>query len=171
MTLTRAELTFKWSLYGLTALLFFLIQGLFLRRLTFWGVMPFLYPLAAVIPATYENSFSGIVFSLCAGMVCDWLLPGSVPCLHTLAFPLAGCIAGYISRRALPAGLLCSLLAAGIVFALLGAFHCLHLAAIGRAAWTDAMWTQIREFLITLPWVLPVSFLFQCVKDRVRLME
>ena len=81
MTLNRRELVFKWSLYTMAAVLCLLVQGLFLRRITIWGVMPFLYPFLGVIPASYENSSSGIVFSLCMGVVCDWLLPGSFPCL------------------------------------------------------------------------------------------
>ncbi|MBQ9347743.1 MAG: hypothetical protein IJT94_10495 [Oscillibacter sp.] len=171
MTLNRGELIYKWSLYSLAAALCLLVQGLFLRRITIWGVIPFLYPFLGVIPASFENSTSGVVFSLCMGTVCDWLLPGSFPCLYTLLFPLAGSVASFLSRRVLPAGLLCSLLVSSLVFALHGLFRCVLLLAAGHPAWEAGLWTAVREFVVTIPLVIPVSFLFQCVRERVRELE
>ena len=92
--LARNETIFKWVLYAAAALLCFFIQGAVLQRITVWGVIPFLYPALAAIPATYEGPVSGTVFALCVGVVCDLLLPASSPCLYTLAFPLAGLCAG-----------------------------------------------------------------------------
>ena len=171
MKLNRGDLIFKWSLYALAAALCLLAQGLFLRRIVIWGVMPFLYLFLGVIPASFENSNAGIVFSLCAGVVCDWLLPGSFPCLYTLLFPLAGSVAGFLSRRVLPAGLLCSLLTSTLIFALHGLFRCVLLLAAGHPAWEAGMWTAVREYVVTIPLVIPVSFLFHCVRERVRKLE
>ena len=171
MKLTRADLIYKWSLYALAALLCIAVQGAFLRRITLWGVIPFLYPFLGVIPVTFESEPSGLLFSLGAGMFCDWLLPGSFPCLYTLLFPLCGLIAGAISRRLLPAGFLCSLLVSVIAFAIHGLFRCFLLWAVGKGAWEAGAWTAVREFLVTIPLVIPVSFLFQCVRERVRQLE
>ena len=106
--IARNETIFKWSLYAAATALCFLIQGSLLQRLVFWGVIPFLYPLLAAIPPTFEGPLAGTIFSLCVGAACDLLLPGPVPCLYTLVFPLAGLCAGLLSQSWLPAGFLCS---------------------------------------------------------------
>ena len=82
--IARNETIFKWSLYAAATALCFLIQGSLLQRLVFWGVIPFLYPLLAAIPPTFEGPLAGTIFSLCVGAACDLLLPGPVPCLYTL---------------------------------------------------------------------------------------
>lgn len=53
--LARNEIMIKWSLYAAAAALCLLAQGAIFQRITLWGVIPFLYPLLAVIPATYES--------------------------------------------------------------------------------------------------------------------
>ena len=40
--LARNELIFRWSVYGLAAVLCLLVQTLVLQRLTVWGIVPFL---------------------------------------------------------------------------------------------------------------------------------
>ena len=106
--IARNETILKWSLYAAATALCLLVQGGLLQRLVFWGVIPFLYPLLAAIPATYEGPLAGSIFALTVGMVCDLLLPGPMPCLYTLIFPLAGLCAGLLSQSWLPAGFLCS---------------------------------------------------------------
>ena len=107
--IARNETIFKWSLYAAATALCLLVQTGLLQRLEFWGVIPFLYPLLAAIPATFQGPLAGTIFSLCVGLVCDLLLPGPIPCLYTLVFPLAGLCAGLLSQSWLPAGFLCSL--------------------------------------------------------------
>ena len=69
--LARNETILKWLRYILAAALCFLIQGAALQRITLWGVIPFVYPLVAVIPATYEDPLFGTVFALVTGVVCE----------------------------------------------------------------------------------------------------
>ena len=82
--LARTVTILKWTLYAAAAVLCLFVQGAFLQRVTVWGVIPFLYPLLAAIPATYESPVSGTVFALCVGIFCDLLLPDPIPCLYTL---------------------------------------------------------------------------------------
>ena len=117
--LARNKLIVKWSLYGAAALVCLLVEGALLQRITIWGVIPFLYPLLAAIPATRESPAAGAAFALCVGVVCDLLLPGAVPCLYTLVFPLAGLCAGLLAQSVLPAGYLCSLAGTAAAFLLL----------------------------------------------------
>ena len=162
----RNALIFKWTLYALAALLCLVVQGIFLQRLTIWGVIPFLYPLLAVIPATYEGPTAGTVFALAAGIVCDLVLPDAFPCLYTLIFPAVGLLSGLLARGVLRAGFLCSLAGSAAAFLILDTFRCL-LLRLGRQ---NAMGTGLsimgREFLITAPLVIPMTLLFYAVHER-----
>ena len=88
--LARNETILKWALYAAVSLLFVFVQGAALQRLSLFGVIPFVYPLLAAIPATYEGSVPGTAFALAVGVFCDLLLPAPLPCFYTLIFPLAG---------------------------------------------------------------------------------
>ena len=50
--LARSATIFKWTLYTLAGLVWVVVQAAFLQRVTIWGVIPFLYPLIAALPAT-----------------------------------------------------------------------------------------------------------------------
>ena len=153
--LARNKLIIKWALYAAAALLCLLVQGALLQRITIWGVIPFLYPLLAAIPATWESPVSGTVFALCMGIVCDLLLPDAIPCLSTLIFPLA-------------AGYLCSLAGTAAAFLLTDGFRCFLLWAGGQSAWQAGGWLMVREFCVTAPLVIPVTILFRAVARKVR---
>ena len=161
--IARNETIFKWSLYAAATALCLLVQGGLLQRLVLWGVIPFLYPLLAAIPATYEGPLAGTVFSLALGLVCDLLLPGPVPCLYTLVFPLVGLCAGLLSQSWLPAGFLCSLVSAAAAFLLTDGFRCLLLWMRGSAAWQAGALLTLREFCVTAPLVIPLTLLYRAV--------
>ncbi len=169
--LARNETIFKWTLYAAAGLLCFLVQGALLQRLAFWGVIPFLYPLLAAIPAAYEGPFAGSVYALAVGVVCDLILPGPLPCFYTLIFPLAGLCAGLLSQGLLPAGFLCSLAAAAAAFLLTDGFHCLLLWMQGKTAWAAGASVLVREFCVTAPLCVPVTFLFRAVYRKTHLYD
>ena len=143
--LARNKTIYKWLLYAAAAVLCLAVQGALLQRITLWGVIPFLYPLAAVIPATYESPTAGTIFALCVGVVCDLL-----------------------SRSLLPAGILCSLAAAAASFLLTDGFRCFLLWMSGQGAWQTGGYLMLREFCVTAPLTLPVTLLFRGVAHRVR---
>lgn len=161
--IARNETILKWLLYAAATALCLLVQGGLLQRLEFWGVIPFLYPLLAAIPATYEGPLAGTIFSLVLGVVCDLLLPGPVPCLFTLIFPLAGLCAGLLSQSLLPAGLLCSFAASAVSFLLTDGFRCLLLWMRGSAAWRAGALLTLREFCVAAPFVIPLTLLYRSV--------
>ena len=167
--IARNETIFKWSLYAAATALCLLIQGGLLQRLAVWGMIPFLYPLLAAIPATFEGPLAGTIFSLALGMVCDLLLPGPIPCLYTLIFPLAGLCAGLLSQSWLPAGFLCSLVSAAAAFLLHGGFRCLLLWMQGKAAWEAGALVMVREFCVAAPFILPLTLLYHAVFRRTQL--
>ena len=164
--LARNKLIIKWALYAAAALLCLLVQGALLQRITIWGVIPFLYPLLAAIPATWESPVSGTVFALCMGIVCDLLLPDAIPCLYTLIFPLAGLCAGLLSRSVLRSSMLCALVSTAAAFALTGFGGCLELWLHGQSAWQAGAYLTLREFCVTAPPALLLSPLFRAVYQR-----
>lgn len=164
--LARNEIIFKWTLYSLAALVCLLFQGAVLQRITLWGVMPFLCPLLAAIPATWERPSSGTVFAIAVGIVCDLSLPAPIPCFYTLVFPLAGLLSSLLSHSLLRPGHLCSLACAAIAFALTDLFACFVLWSRGKAAWESGAFLALREFCVTLPWAIPVTALFGAVFRR-----
>lgn len=161
--IARNETIFKWLLYAAATALCLFVQGGLLQRLEFWGVIPFVYPLLAAIPATFEGPLPGTIFSLSVGVVCDLLLPGPIPCLYTLVFPLAGLCSGLLSQSWLPAGFFCSLVSAVIAFALTDGFHCLLLWMLGKPAWQAGALLSLREFCVTAPFVIPLTLLYRSV--------
>ena len=165
--LARNALIFRWFLYAAAAFLCAFAQTAVLQRVTVWGVIPFLYPAIAVIPATFEGSVPGTAFALCAGLVCDLLLPAPIPCFYTLTLPFAGLCAGLLSHSVLPAGHGCSLASAAIAFFFTGLLGCLTLWFRGNAAWGAGMFVAAREFLVTAPFVFPMTMLFRAVHRRV----
>lgn len=90
----RNETIFKWLLYAGATVLCFFAQAFFFQRITLFGVIPFLYPVLAAVPATYEGPVPGTIYALALGVACDLLLPEAIPCFYTLIFPLAGLCAG-----------------------------------------------------------------------------
>lgn len=165
--LARSATIFKWTLYGLAGLCWAVIQAAVLRRFSFWGVIPFLYPLIAALPATWEGPTAGTVYALCVGICCDLLLPASIPCFYTLILPLVGLSAGLLSQSLIPAGYRCSAAAALPAYLLTGAFHCVVLWAQSQAAWGAGLSVMLRELCVSLPWSLPMTWMFRRVHRRV----
>lgn len=167
--LARNALIFRWTVYAAAALLCFIAQTAVLQRVSFWGVLPFLYPALAAIPATYEGSVAGTAFALAIGILCDLMLPAPIPCFYTLVFPAAGLCAGLLSQSALPAGYACSLTSTAVSFLLSGLFGCLLLWFRGKTDWGAGLFLTFRECLVTLPFTIPMTMLFRAVHRRTHL--
>ena len=169
--LARNEVILKWTLYAATTALCFLFQGALLQRIVLLGVIPFLYPMLAAIPATFEAPVPATVFALCLGVVCDVLLPDAMPCLYTLIFPVIGLCASLLAQSLLPAGMLCSLVVSAIAFLLTDLFRCFVLAVNGIPAWGTGFSILLREFLITAPLLIPVTLLYRAVYKKTHVYD
>ena len=167
--LARSATIFKWALYAGATLVFFLLQGAVLQRITVWGVIPFVFPLLAAVLGTYEPPLPASVYGLMLGAACDLLLPGPLPCFYTLVFPAAALGAALISQSLLPAGFLCAAAGSLLAFLLTDFFHCLLLWLRGQAAWSAGAWVFLRELCVSLPLLIPVVLLFSAVFRRTHL--
>ena len=166
--LARNETILKWVLYAAATVLCLAVQEMFLQRFTFWGVIPFVYPLLAAIPAAYEGPVPGTAFALAVGVACDLILPGPIPCFYTLVFPVVGLCAALLARNLLPAGFLCSLAVTAAAFLLTDFFAAVLLWLRGSGAWSAAAFLMLREFCVTAVWTFPVTLLFSAVFRRTR---
>ena len=169
--LARNETILKWALYTAVSLLFVFVQGAALQRLSLFGVIPFVYPLLAASPATYEGSVPGTAFALAVGVFCDLLLPAPLPCFYTLVFPLAGLCGGLLSQSALHPGYLCSAAATAAAFVFTGLFHCFLLWMNGHGAWSAGLSTMLRELVVTLPMIFPATVLYRAVHRKIHYNE
>lgn len=169
--LVRNEIIIKWTIYAAATALWFLVQGAFCQRITLWGVIPFLYPMLAAIPATYEAPVPATIFALCLGVICDILLPGAMPCLYTLIFPVIGLCSSLLAQSLLPAGFLCSLVVTALSFLLTDLFRCLLLAMSGSSAWSTGLFLCLRELLVTAPLLVPVTLLYRAVYKKTHVYD
>lgn len=162
----RNETILKWSLYGGATLLIFVLQGLFLQRVSLWSVFPFLFPVLVAILASYEGPVSGAIFGLVIGVVCDLTIAAPLPCFYTLVFPLAGLAAALIAGGLISAGFLCSLVCSAAAFLMTDLFHALLLWAGGQDAWASAGLLALRETGVSLLFSPLVFFLFSAIHKK-----
>ncbi|MFR3921047.1 MAG: hypothetical protein ACLTYN_02740 [Dysosmobacter welbionis] len=101
-------------------------------------------------------------------MLCDLLLPASIPCFYTLIFPAAGLCAALISQSLLPAGFLCGVVTSVLSFLLTDAFHCVVLWA-GESRLGCGGQVFLREVCVSILLVVPVVLLFSAVFRRTHL--
>ena len=143
--LARNETIFKWALYAGATAVFFLLQGFVLQRITFWDVIPFVFPILAAVLGMYEGPLAGSIYGLVLGVLCDLLLPASIPCFYTLVFPAVGLCAALISQSLLPAGFLCAAVTSVLAFFFTDAFHCILLWVRRKAAWAAGAQGRRRQ--------------------------
>ena len=167
--LARNETIIKWALYAAVSLLGVFAQSAVLQRLEVFGVIPFLFPLLAAIPATFESSAPGTAFALCAGVFCDLLLPAPLPCFYTLVFPFIGLVSALLSESALPAGHLCSCVAGALAFLLTDLFHIFLLWFDGKHPGSAAFSRMALEMLVSLPAAFPLTAMYRWVFRRTHL--
>ena len=159
--LARNETIFKWALYAGATAVFFLLQGAVLQRITLWGVIPFVFPILVAVLGMYEGPLPASVYALTVGVLCDLLLPASIPCFYTLIFPAAGLCAALISQSLLTAGFLCGVVTSVLSFVVLWAG--------GKAAWAAGAQVFLREVCVSILLVVPVVLLFSAVFRRTHL--
>lgn len=159
----RTEILLKWLLYAAGILLCGLFHGFVLQFTEIFGVMPFLFPMIAAVIAMLEGSFSGTVCGLVLGVGCDLLFAVPIPCFYTLLFPLISLAAAIIERSWLPGSLLCAAAVSAMAVLATDLFHCLLVLLQGRGGLGAALWLTFRELLVTVPFCVPVYFLFRYI--------
>ena len=148
---TTRDTAVKWTAYGAACLLLLFAHALTLSRLRVWGIAPFLPPLLPAVIASMEDRLEGVVFALAFGVLCDLALTAPLPCLYTLAFPLAALLASLLAKSVLQPGFLCSLAVSAAAFLTVDLIAALALLSGGHAAVSAIALRAARELLASLP--------------------
>lgn len=144
---TTRDTAVKWTAYALACLLLLFGHELTLAHLRVWGIAPFLPPLLPAVLASMEDRLEGFVFALAFGVLCDLALTAPLPCLYTIAFPLAALIA----RSVLQPAILCSLAVSTAAFVLVDLITAVTLLAGGRSELSAIALRAVQELALSLP--------------------
>lgn len=156
----RTEIFMKWLLYAAGVFLCCLLHGFVLQHVRLLGVMPFLFPMIPAVIAMYEGPFSGTICGIAVGVLCDLTVIAPIPCFYTLIFPIVSLVSGLLAKSWLKAGLPCALAASLLAFLLTDLFQCLAVLFSGGAAGA-ALWLAVRETAASVPFLIPVYFIFR----------
>ncbi len=167
--MNQRDLFYKWLFYSATALLFLLIQGLLLNRLSLWGgVHPFLPPVLALLPSTLENRDESVLFAVIFGFFSDLLMPGPVPGFYTVVFLIIAVLAGLIAGRLLMPGFLCAFVCSAMGLLVCSLLYLLTALSLPAISLPDALGLTGRELLLTLPFTPAVFWLDRKIYLRMR---
>lgn len=148
---TTRDTAMKWSAYTLVCLLLLFLHTLTTAKLRVWGIAPFLPPLLPAVIASMEDRMEGVVFALSFGVLCDLALTAPIPCLYTVAFPLAALLASLLAGGVLQPGVLCSLAVSTTAFVLVDLIAAAALLIGGHAALPAILLRAVRELALSLP--------------------
>lgn len=152
--LTRRDIIIKWSSYAAASLALMLLYALTLREVRVLGVAMFLPPLLVGVVASLEDTPSGVIYALACGFFCDLTIPGTFPCVYTLAFTAAALACSLLAKSVLQRGFLCSLAVTGLTFVFVDALNMLALFFTARAPLAAMASVAVRETLVSCPLLL-----------------
>ena len=121
--MTTRDQIHKWLFYALGLLPVWVLDAFVLNRLTFFGIIPLLLPLAVVSVAVLEGAYAGAGFGLAVGLLWELSYPGGFGGL-VFGMTLAGMAVGAAAQYVLSQNFFSCLLCSGVV---LGALDGLQL--------------------------------------------
>ena len=92
-----------------------------------------------------------VVFALTFGVLCDLALTSPLPCLYTVAFPLAALLASVLAGSVLQPGFLCSVAVSASTFVIVDLVAAAALLAGGHAGLPAIALRAVRELVLSLP--------------------
>ena len=152
--LTRRDIIIKWSSYAAVTLALLFLYALTLRNLRILGVAMFLPPLLVGVVASLEDMPAAAIYALACGFFCDLTIPGTFPCVYTLAFAVASLACSLLAKSVLQRGFLCSLAVTALTFFCVDALHMLALFFTARASFASMASVAVRETLASFPLLL-----------------
>ena len=164
--MTRRDQLHKWFFYALGLFLVWVLDAYVLNRLTLFGVIPMLLPLAVVSVAVLEGAYAGAGFGLAVGLLWELSYPGGFGGLvfgMTLAGMLLGAAAQYVLSQSFPSYVLCC----AALLALLDLLRVLSALLNDAASLPVLLQTAGGECLLSLVWSPLVWLLFRAVFRRV----
>ena len=164
--MTTRDFCIKWGVYALGLLPVWFLEAYVLNRFPVAGVIPMLFPLAAVAVGVLEGGVAGAGFGLFVGILADAISPGisgGMTAGLSLLGAGAGLLAQYVLRQNLLGCLFCSAAALGIIDLIRVCWHLI----LGTAPLSALLRVAVPEILWSLVFVFPVYGIFLWIHRRV----
>lgn len=164
--MTTRDQIHKWFFYALGLFPVWVLDAFVLNRLTFFGVIPLLLPLAVVSVAVLEGAYAGAGFGLAVGLLWELSYPGGFGGL-VFGMTLAGTATGAVAQYALNQNFLsCLICSAGVLGALDG-MQLIRALFIRLDTLDVLLRVAVPEVLLSLCWTPLVYFIFHVIHRRV----
>ena len=139
---------------ALVLLLFYLLQVILLARFRPWGVVPLPLPLLAVAAGLFGGGVWGGCVGLFTGIICDSSQGDSV-LLFTVLLTVIGFFSGFLGEFVMARGFPSFFFLGLISLMLCTGLQAVLFAMLIPTPWKALLQTALRQFLITLPFLIP----------------
>ena len=164
--MTTLDQVHKWFFYALGLFLVWVLDAYVLNRITFFGVIPMLLPLAVVSVAVLEGAYAGAGFGLAVGLLWELAYPGGFGGL-VFGMTLAGMVVGAASQYVLSQNFFSCLLCSAVVLGALDSLQVLWALFIQLDTLDVLLQVAVPEVLLSLCWTPLVYLLFRLIFNRV----
>ena len=164
--MTTRDQVHKWFFYALGLFLVWVLDAYVLNRITFFGVIPMLLPLAVVSVAVLEGAYAGAGFGLAVGLLWELAYPGGFGGL-VFGMTLAGMVVSAASQYVLSQNFFSCLLCSAVVLGALDSLQVLWALFIQLDTLDVLLQVAVPEVLLSLCWTPLVYLLFRLIFNRV----
>ena len=164
--MTTRDQVHKWFFYALGLFLVWVLDAYVLNRITFFGIIPMLLPLAVVSVAVLEGAYAGAGFGLAVGLLWELAYPGGFGGL-VFGMTLAGMVVGAASQYVLSQNFFSCLLCSAVVLGALDSLQVLWALFIQLDTLDVLLQVAVPEVLLSLCWTPLVYLLFRLIFNRV----
>ena len=164
--MTTRDQVHKWFFYALGLFLVWVLDAYVLNRITFFGIIPMLLPLAVVSVAVLEGAYAGAGFGLAVGLLWELAYPGGFGGL-VFGMTLAGMVVGAASQYVLSQNFFSCLLCSAVVLGALDSLQVLWALFIQLDTLDVLLQVAVPEVLLSLCWTPLVYLLFRLIYNRV----
>ena len=164
--MTTRDQVHKWFFYALGLFLVWVLDAYVLNRITFFGIIPMLLPLAVVSVAVLEGAYAGAGFGLAVGLLWELAYPEGFGGL-VFGMTLAGMVVGAASQYVLSQNFFSCLLCSAVVLGALDSLQVLWALFIQLDTLDVLLQVAVPEVLLSLCWTPLVYLLFRLIFNRV----
>ena len=164
--MTTRDQIHKWLFYALGLLPVWVLDAFVLNRLTFFGVIPLLLPLAVAAVAVLEGAQAGGGFGLAVGLLWELTYPGGFGGL-VFGMTLAGMAVGAAAQYFLSQNFFSFLLCSAVVLGALDGLQLIRALFIRLDTLDVLLQVAVPEVLLSMCWTPVVYLIFRAVFRRV----
>ncbi len=165
--MTQRDFILKWLLYALALLPIFILDLYILPWFPIFGIIPTLFPLAAVAVAVLEGPIGGAGFALFIGILSDAFIPFGLPGASTILLTLVGFGVGTLVRYGVRQNFIGCLLCCSSTLGLLALIRIFFSLLAGKGSLLSLFSVAIPEVIISLVFTPLIYGIFLWVFRRV----